>query len=296
MPIELLVNGFLEGSRIALAGMGFALIFYTTKELHFAYGVLIALAGYVCYWLIAVMGLNAFLAVPVSLAIGAASGAAVQRFLYRRLPDHLSVLLFSFGLAILLENLLHLGFGPNDLILPAGPLTEGVVLFDRIYVRVIDLVALAVFAAVWAFMWYLLARRRMGLALRAVMHDEDASELVGIKSGQVKLFAYAMGSLIGALAGLINVTRAGVRPGAGFDLMLFAFIITLLGIGKMHRVVLWGIGLGVFMSLVAWQLPTEMRTLLAFAGMLIYLVARTRERPAILRRRRLSAATAEGAG
>lgn len=284
MPIELLVNGFLEGSRIALAGMGFALIFYTTKELHFAYGVLIAAAGYVCYWMIAVAGISAFVAVPVSLLFGAASGAAVQRFLYRHLPDHLSVLLFSFGLAILLENLLHLRFGPNDLIMPPGPLTEGVVLFDRIYVRVIDFVALGVFAVVWAGIWYLLDRRRIGLALRAVMRDPEVSELVGIKTGQIKLFAYAVGSLIGALAGIISVTRSGVRPGAGFDLMLFAFIVTLLGIGKMHRVVLWGVGLGVFMSLVAWQLPTEMRTLMAFGAMLIYLVLRTREGPLIRRR------------
>ncbi len=84
---------------------------------------------------------------------------------------------------------------------------------------------------------------------------------------------------------MISVTRTGVRPGAGFDLMLFAFIVTLLGIGRMHRVVLWGIGLGVFMSLVAWRLPTEMRTLMAFAAMLIYLVARTHERPRGQRRR-----------
>lgn len=285
MPIELLVNGFLEGSRIALAGMGFALIFYTTKELHFAYGVLIAAAGYVCYWMIAVAGITGFIAVPIALAVGAASGAAVQHFLYRRLPDHLSVLLFSFGLAILLENLLHLRFGPNDLILPPSIMTGGVVLFDRIYVRVIDFVGLGVFAAVWAGMWYLLARRRIGLALRAVMRDPEVSELVGIRTGQVKLFAYAVGSLIGALAGVISVTRTGVRPGAGFDLMLFAFIVTLLGIGRMHRVVLWGIGLGVFMSLVAWRLPTEMRTLMAFAAMLIYLVARTHERPRGQRRR-----------
>lgn len=293
MPVELLANGFLEGARIALAGMGFALIFYTTKELHFAYGVLLTAAAYACYWMVAIAGITAFLAVPVALVLAAAAGAAVERYLYSRLPDHLSVLLFSFGLAILLENALHIRFGPNDLTLPPNPLTQSVVLFSRIYLRVIDLVALGVFLVVWATMWYLLERRRIGLAVRAVMHNPDMSEMVGIRTSRIRMFAYGVGSVIGALAGLISVTRSGIRPGAGFDIMLFAFIVTLLGVGKMHRVVMWGIGLGVFMSLVAWQFPTELRTLFAFAAMLIYLVVRSPKGRVMRRRPRRTAALAE---
>lgn len=283
MPLDLLANGLLEGSRIGLAGMGFALIFYTTKELHFAYGVLLAASGYVWYTLTVDVGLPLLVGAPVALAAGALAGALVQRYLYRRLTGHLAVLLFSFGLAIILENALHIAFGPADVTLPRGVLTQTVVLFDQIYIRVIDLVALGMFATVWVALWYTLERRRVGLAVRAVMRDASMSELVGIRTDRIKLFAYTVGSLIGAVAGLVTIARTGVRPGSGFDVLLFAFIVALLGNGRMGLVPVWGLGLGVFMSMVAWQFPTELRTLLAFAVMLLYLVFRSADRTALRR-------------
>jgi|SRR5690606_11970655 len=278
VPIELLANGVLEGSRIGLAGIGFALIFYTTKELHFAYGALLTASGYVWYVLTVQANLPLLVGAPIALAAGAAAGAVVQRYLYRRLTSHLAVLLFSFGLAIILENVLHIAFGPADVVLPRNLLTGTVVLFDRIFIRVIDLVTLAVFILVWLVMLYMLERRRIGLAVRAVMRDESMSELVGIRTDRIKLFVYAVGSLVGAIAGLVTIARTGVRPGSGFDVMLFAFIVALLSSGRMAMVPIWSLGLGVFMSLVAWQLPTELRMLLAFAVMLIYLVVRSNDR------------------
>ena len=285
MLVELLANGLLEGARIGLAGLGFALIFYTTKELHFAYGALLVAAGYLYYTLAVDAGVPAVLAVPVTLAAAAAVGALIQRFVYRRLSDHLAVLLFSFGLTIIIENALHIQFGPSDRVLPDGQLTETIVFFDSIFVRVIDLVAFAAFVVVWVLLWWMLERRRIGLAIRAVMRDPDMSELVGIRTGRIKVFAYALGSLIAAVAGLVTVTRTGLRPGSGFDVMLFAFIATLLGAGRMTAVALWSLGLGLFMGLVSWQFPTELRTLLAFSAMLVYLVVRSVDRSRFRSRR-----------
>lgn len=273
--IPLLVNGLLEGTRIGLAGLGFAIIFYTTKELHFAYGAMIAASAYLALVLVTTVGMPGIAAVILVIAAGALAGVIVQRYLYRFLPDPLAVLLFSFGLAIVLENILHLIFGPDDLVMPRTTLSTVVQLETLgVFVRVIDFAALFAFVALWVFLYWLLEKRRIGMALRAVMHDPEMAELVGIRTGLIKVFAYGLGSAIGAVAGLIAVTRTGIRPSAGFDLMLFAFIVTLLGVGRIHRVAVWGIVLGGFMGLVAWQLPTELRTLIAFALMLAYLVFR----------------------
>lgn len=269
-----MLTGLLDGARIGVAALGFALIFYTTKELHFAYGALLAASGYLYYSLVVEQGLPALLAAPVALAFGALVGTVIQRWLYRRLADHLAVLLFSFGMAIILENVLHIMFGPTDKVLPAGPLTKTVSLFGT-PLRVIDLVTVAIFLVVWAGLWYMLERRQIGLAIRAVMRDSTMSDLVGIRTGRIKVFAYALGSAIGAAAGLIAVTREGVRPGSGFDVMLFAFIATLLGSGRLSHVAAWSVALGLFMGLVAWPFPTEMQTLFAFFAMLVYLVVRS---------------------
>ena len=273
--IPLLVNGLLEGTRFGLAGLGFAIIFYTTKELHFAYGAMIAASGYLAYVLFAILEMPAVVTVIAVLLVSALAGILLQRYLYRYLPDPLAVLLFSFGLTIVLENLLHLQFGPDDRVMPRTALSASVHIEALgVFARVIDVVAVGGFIAVWVFMYLLMEKHRTGMALRAVMQDPEMSELVGIRTQRIKVFAYGIGSAIGAIAGLIAVTRTGVRPSAGFDIMLFAFIVTLLGVGRIHRVAAWGLGLGTFMGLVAWQLPTQFRTVLAFAGMLIYLVVR----------------------
>ncbi|WP_460773693.1 branched-chain amino acid ABC transporter permease [Microbacterium sp. GXF7504] len=288
MLIDLLLTGLMDGARIGLAALGFALIFYTTKQLHFAYGALIAASAYLCFALVVRVGLPFAVAAPVAVAFGAAAGAAVQRWLYRRLDNHLAVLLFSFGLAIVLENVLHILFGSSDKVLPAGPLTESVVVLGA-YFRVIDFVTVGLFLLAWAGLWFMLERRRVGLAIRAVMRDPDMASLAGIRTRRITVLAFAIGSAIGACAGIIAVTRTGIRPGSGFDLMLFAFIVTLLGAGRLNAVAGWSIGLGVFMALVAWPFPTELQTLFAFAAMFLYLFLRSMDWPRIRARVRRGA-------
>lgn len=284
MLTDLLLTGLLDGARIGVAALGFALIFYTTKELHFAYGALLAAGGYLYYSLVVDQGLPLLLAAVIALAASALIGGLIQRFLYRRLDDHLAVLLFSFGMAIILENLLHIYYGPTDKVMPPGDLTATVSLFGT-PLRVIDLVTVGIFLVVWTGLWHMLERRQIGLAIRAVMRDSTMSDLVGIRTGRIKVFAYTLGSAIGAVAGLIAVTRSGVRPGSGFDLMLFAFIATLLGAGKLSHVAAWSLALGLFMGLVAWPFPTELQTLFAFFAMLVYLVVRSADFSSLRRRR-----------
>lgn len=283
MLIDLLLTGLLDGARIGVAALGFALIFYTTKELHFAYGAILASCAYLYYSLVTDVGIPAALAAGIALAFGAAVGAVIQRWLYRRLADHLAVLLFSFGMAIILENVLHIMYGSTDKVLPAGPLTQVVPILGKTF-RIIDILTVVAFLLVWAGLWYMLERRQIGLAIRAVMRDTTMSELVGIRAGRIKVLAYALGSAIGALAGLIAVTREGVRPGSGFDVMLFAFIATLLGAGRLSLVAFWSVALGLFMAAVAWPFPTELQTLFAFLAMLIYLSFRSLDLGRIRRR------------
>jgi branched-chain amino acid transport system permease protein len=273
-PLDLLASGVFEGARIGLAAIGFALIFYTTKELHFAFGVLATASAYSFFLVMDSLGWPAVLAVLTGLGFGALIGAGVQFLFYRRMRDELGVLLFSFGLAVIVENVLHLVFGPSEQVLPSSAVTRTIAVGDEIIGRYIDVVGLVAFLLVWLFLWNMLERQRIGLAVRAVMKDPAMSELVGIRSGRIKVFAYAVGSAIGAISGMVDVARTGIKPSSGFDLMLLAFIATILGAGSLNRVAAWAMGLGIFMALVAWRFPTELRLLLTFTVMLAYLVLR----------------------
>ena len=135
---------------------------------------------------------------------------------------------------------------------------------------------------------------RTGLAMRAVMRDEEVASYVGIRPRRLRLLAYAIGTAIGSLGGIFTMINVGTSPTSGFDTMLYAFMATFLGAGIMTRVPLWGMLIGILLSVEAWKLPASFATLIVFALMLFYVIVR--ERFGRLRWRRLAAAPVAAEG
>ena len=275
MLLELVVNGVIVGSKLGLAGLGFAIIYYTTRELHAAYGALLTLAGYVGLVTIGDWSFPAFAGVALAIALAIAIGMAIQHWVYRPLGDHFSVMMMALGISIVVENALLIEFGANDRILSGTALGQQLILGD-IRIRYIEITVVAAFLSVWALLYYLLERHRVGLALRAVMSDAGMAELVGVKSRRIRLLAYGLGSAIGACSGLVMMADSGLRPSAGFEVLLFAFIATVLGMGSLHRVALWSVMIGVIMNVASWKLPTQFQTLIVFGIMFMYMLLASR--------------------
>ena len=113
---QLLANGLGNGSFYALLGLGFGLIFATTRIVHFAYGPIYAVSAYAA-WLAAQIGLPLVLAALLAPIVSGVVGAGVYWLAYRPferrgMASH-SVLILSLGLSIILECLLTLAFGPS---------------------------------------------------------------------------------------------------------------------------------------------------------------------------------------
>lgn len=275
--LELLVNGFFAGIPIAIAALGFALIWYTSKEFHFLYGTMLAASGFGVYSL-ANAGVSLVAAFVIVIAVAAAAGAVLEHVFYRRLGSPLTILLFSFGLAIVLQNVLQIIYGPSDSVLKTA--------ISRAAVDVLpgtditrqgnDILALGALIVVWIATWATMSRTDFGLALQSVMTDPEAARYVGVPAARIRWIAYAFGSGLGALSGALSMLGNGVRPTTGFDVMLFAFMATFLAGGIVARVPLWGLLIGVALSLVAWKLPANFNTLIVFCLMLAYVITRRR--------------------
>lgn len=281
MGLDLALQGIWQGAPIGLAGLGFALIFLTAKELHFAFGVTVAGGGYIVYSLFEA-GLPFVVSTAAAVVVTAVVGGLVRYLLYRPLGDHLAVLLFSFGLAIIAENLLQLKFGAHQLSAPyesMGRVIELPVLDVR--VRVIQLVAAGLFFAVFAGLAIMMRRTRTGLGLTAVMRDPEMAELVGIRPERMRVLAYLVGSGLAGLAGSLQVVESGVSPSAGFELFLMAVIATLLAGQHLLRAGIWGVGLGLALSLSAWPLPAQYQTLTVFGVIVVILFLRMRSLPRV---------------
>lgn len=271
MLFELILNGLVVGAKLGLASLGFAVIYYTSREFHVAYGVLLALAGYIALVLIDGYSVPAVVAVVAVVAIGALLGMGVERWIYRPLGDHFSVMMMALGISIVIENALQIGFGADDKLLSSALMSKQLI-WGELRLRYLELAIAGAFALVWLLLYYVLERHRIGLALRAVMRDAGMAELVGIKTRNIRLFAYGLGSAIGSISGLVMLFDSGLRPTAGFEVLLFAFIATVLGMGNLHRVAVWSILIGVILNVFSWKLPTQFGTLFIFTLMFAYLL------------------------
>src|SRR5580692_2423012 len=114
---QLLANGLGNGSFYALLGLGFGLIFATTRIVHFAYGPIYAVSAYAVWLGGTLLGLPLAVAVVLAPATAAIVGALIYWFAYRPferrgMASH-SVLILSLGLSIIIECLLSLAFGPS---------------------------------------------------------------------------------------------------------------------------------------------------------------------------------------
>jgi branched-chain amino acid transport system permease protein len=282
----LFVSGVMQGAPIALAGIGFAIIWYTTKEFHFLYGTLLATSGYLLYSLTQ-HGLNIWIAGLIVIAGTALLAAALENWGYIPLKNPLSVLLLSFGLAIVLQNVLQIIYGPANVIMPANVMetkTLTVIPGTQATAQAIQLLALGAALLVAVVLAVGFKFTRTGLAMRAVMRDEEAASYVGIRPRRLRLLAYAIGTAVGSLGGIFTMINVGTSPTSGFDTMLYAFMATFLGAGIMTRVPLWGMLIGILLSVEAWKLPASFNTLIVFALMLVYVIARQRADAVDLRR------------
>jgi branched-chain amino acid transport system permease protein len=279
LGLQLAYHGLAYGAVLALAGLGFAIIFYAARELHFAYGAIIAASGYIVYVCTTMLGMHILFAVLLGLVFAAVLGGAVRYLFFRKL-DHDGVLLFGFGLAIVIQNLLQIIFGPTDKVIHEPGLTANVTIPQIGFsLQVADIITIVLAIVISVGFTIVLKRTRFGLAMNAVMKDPDMAELVGVRSQWMKIAAYAIGSTIAAVAAGSTVIVSGVNPHIGFNLLLYAFMITLLSRGRLHLILYIGLAFGVLVNLTAWFLPAQYGTLLVFAVIFAFLLVAGRRTP-----------------
>lgn len=274
--IELLLAGSVGGVKVGIAALGFALIFFASRELHFAFGAISVLGGYVCYWVAVALGSGGFGVVVgalVAFTVTALFGIALHKYLYRSLKSVTPVLMASIGVGIVLENAMQIIAGPDINILAFRSLTQ-VVEIGFLRIRALDIYVLLLFAVVAIALDLFMNRTRLGQGLGATIADPEMAELVGIRTERMRVGAYCAGAVLGTTTGIIQLLDTGVRSSNGFLILLYALIITIMGRGNLRSVAIWSVAFGIARSLWSWQFATDYTELAVFAMMLLYLMIR----------------------
>ena len=247
--LDTVVQGVLLGSLYAIFAMGLALVFGVMRLTNVAHGDLVVLAGFGAIALAAGLGLGPLAAFACLLPLSAAAGYALQRGVLNDTlgRDPLPSLVVTFGLSIVIQNVLQEVFSADPRSLPAGALaTASVRLIEGVTVGVLPLATFCAALLAAAALQWLFARTAAGRTFRATSDDRDTAELMGLDARVVYASATAIAFALIAGAGVLQAMRTTVAPADGPGLLIYAFeAVVIGGLGSFWGTLAGGILLGV---------------------------------------------------
>jgi len=272
------LHGILLGGLYALLATGLSLMFGVMRIINLAHGALALLGAYMAYVLVAHAGMSSYLALVVVLPGALVAGYVLQRTLLERSQrgGELVPLLTTFGLLIVIGNLLQYFFSPDVHSLPNGRIgTASWRISASFTVPWFDALILGVAVAVLGGLQLLLKRTQIGRELRATASDPDTAELLCVDSRRVYGYATAIGVATAALAGIFYGIRSSFDPFAGATQLIYAFeAVVIGGIGSLWGTLLGGIVLGVAQTVSA-QINVQYFALGGHLVFLAVLIVRT---------------------
>jgi len=230
---EILFSSLFQGSLYAMMAVGLALIWTTIGVFNFAHGALMMLGAYVAWQLSAseAFGLPLALALPLTVLIMAAVGwllqASVVRPLIGRPNIVLAVVITTLGAGSLVENGVLEAWGPRSKQL--SPLVGGLATLGSVGVSQHQIAIIVITPILLGALWLFLTRTRLGLALRAVAQNEDASLLVGLNVTALYGLAFAISAALAGVAGVFLGGYHFMSPTMGADPLLKALIVVVFG-------------------------------------------------------------------
>lgn len=257
--VNTIVQGVLLGGLYALFATGLSLAFGVMRLVNLAHGDLSILAAFLAVTIVGVTGVSPLVTLVALVPLMFLLGYALQRTVLDRTvgPDPLPGLLVTFGLSVIIQNLLLEIYSADNRGLDVGGLqTASVRLFDQVSVGLFPLLTFATGVATLVALQLFLQHTQMGRAFRAVADDAGAARLIGINDRHV--FGLALGVSIAtvALAGVLLGIRTTFTPSIGPARLIFAFEAVIIGgLGSLWGTLAGGIILGVAQTVGAQISP-----------------------------------------
>ena len=253
--LDAIVQGVLLGGLYALFATGLSLIFGVMRLVNIAHGDLIVLAAFLGLAMVNGTGVHPLLSLIVTVPAMAAIGYALQRGIlnFTLGRDILPPLLVTFGLSIIIQNVLLEVFSADTQRLKAGKLeTASIAIGEQIAIGWFPLIVFLSALGVIAGLQLVLFRTRLGTAFRATSDDHETAALMGIDNRHVFGLAMALALAVVALAGTFMAIRTNFSPAIGPARLLYAFEAVIIGgLGSLWGTLAGGVILGVAQAIGA---------------------------------------------
>jgi len=254
-----LIGGVTIGGGYVILALGLSVLFGVSDVFNLAYGSMVMLAAYIAWVLSTTVftGLTyplVFLIVPaIMFGVGLAVEWGMVRVLRRKDNWHVTVIIATVGLALIINNLILHFAGPFQKALPS--LGGGVITVGGFVVEEHRIIMLAIAAALVVALVLFFRKTRLGMSMRAVAQDMVGGDIVGIPRNRVFAYTFALSSALAAVSGILLGSIYMLAPERGWVLFIKAFVIVILGgAGSLIGAVIAAFTLGIIESLISWQI------------------------------------------
>ncbi len=273
--LQLIVNGIVLGSIIALAAIGLTMVYGVLNFANFSHADFMALGAYIAFVLNVALGLNIILSFFIAVAIAGALGVLLDFLVWkpmrRKNADLVSLVIISIGLSLIVRNAIIFIWGGStrnfDLPVRRGIEMLGVTITHN------QLIGLGTAILFMVLVHFFLKNTKLGKAMRAISDDINLARMSGIDSDKVIMWMWFIGIGLAGVAGILYGLETTIRPNMGWFLILPMFAAVILGgIGNPYGAMVGGMIIGLSQELSMLILPSEYKMGVSLGIMILVLL------------------------
>jgi branched-chain amino acid transport system permease protein len=254
---SIIIAGLTTGALYALATVGLSLVWGSMGMLNMAHAAMLTLGGYAAFSLSSALGLPAVVGFAGAVLAGAVAGGLLYVFIVRNLLNNdkatfeSNVMIATVGIGIALENAILLTFGGQPLKQPIS--ATGSLIIGPVNLPYQNMLIVIVVIALMALVALLLARTRIGRAIRATAQNREAAQLMGVAVNRVYFQVLVLSGALAGVCGVMVSSMTQLSPPLGNDPMLKAFIMCVVaGLGNLPGAVAAAFGLALLEAFVQY--------------------------------------------
>lgn len=276
--LQQLINGISLGSIYALIALGYTMVYGIVQLINFAHGDVYMVGAYLGFFATAILGWSFLPALLMSMVVCAILGMVIEKLAYTPLRNapRIAALITAIGVSLFLEYGMMLLVSPQVRTFPQVLTEVQYKLFGSLVITNRQIIILVVTVALMLLLQYIVHKTKIGKAMRAVSHDKQAAQLMGINVNNTISATFAIGSALAAAAGvLVGIYYNAINPLMGIMPGLKAFVAAVLGgIGIIPGAMTGGFLLGIVEAMVSGYGKSLYRDPVAFVILIIILIVK----------------------
>ncbi|WP_104494156.1 branched-chain amino acid ABC transporter permease [Paracoccus denitrificans] len=272
---QILASGLTLGAVYAISTVGLALVFGAMNMLNMSHGALMALGGYMAWFMITGLGLPPAVGVLAAVLVCAAVGVLIYLLIAKPMLQsegfETRIFIATIGFGAMLESVILMAFGPQPKPQPLA--VQGGFSLAGVHLPLQNLLILVLSMLLMAALGLLLQKSRIGRAIRATAQNRDAARLMGVRIGVVYALVLAISGGLAAISGITVSSLSSLLPNMGGDPMLKAFIICVVaGLGRVPGSVIAALFIGLFEAAVQYTIGVRFSFALLLLLVIVVLI------------------------